>query len=438
MTKRLKFPTGLLDKVCKILQFERLEYEIHEEYDYPEANPMEWKGFELRPYQVKAFEKAIEYKRGMIKAATGAGKTAVIARVAGHYNLKTMIYVVSLDLLEQMRETLESSLGVEVGVIGGGECKIRQINICSVWTAGLACGEELKKAEDEVVVDKWSPKKAQRDEIRQLVKEAQVVILDEAHFAAAASIQMILKNSENAVYKYGFTATPWRTGGDDILLEAAFGRTIFEISASELIKLGYLVRPKILFKEIPELDKKIEKNWPTVKKEYVTKNDIRNQILVDTTLKLLEKGRRPLMLFREIGHGKTLRKLFPDAVKTEMVSGMLSKDERERIKRDFKRGKIDVILASTVYDQGVDIKELDALVLCSGGKSTARALQRIGRVIRIDPENGKEDALIVETYDQVHYMQKHSIQRYDIYVSEQEFKVKVGPAMSEKLSHRRK
>lgn len=437
LTKRLKFPSGLVPRVCRLLDVRLVPYEVIEHIDYPEyQETVSWQGPSLYPYQEEVVTRALSCKRGMIKAATGSGKTIMISKIVAEYNVPTMIYVVSLDLLSQMRETLEEALGVEVGVIGGGECVIRKINVCSVWTAGLACGEKMKKTalEEDITPDKWKPSDIQREQIVQAVHDARLVVLDEAQFAAANSIRMILRNSTSASYKFGCTATPWRTSGDDILLEAAFGDQICNISATQLIEAGYLVTPKIAFRDIPPYHTKIPKEWAAVKSRYIVSNDERSNILIQNTLALLEMGRRPLMLFREIKHGKSLLSRIPDGIRTRMVTGSVSAIERDAIRQDFKDGQIDLLLASTVYDQGIDIKELDALILCGGGKSTAKALQRIGRVIRGNREGNKVDALVVETFDQEKYVQRHSFARYSIYKSESAFLLQAGPAMSQYLS----
>ena len=440
LQKSLKFPSGLLDSVERILKKKDIEYETRIGYSFPDAEEvLPWKGPRLYPYQEDAVDIALDKKGGMLKMATGAGKTFIISQLVAELNLPTVVYTVSLDLLSQMQETLESSLGIEVGVIGGGQCKIRDINVCSVWTAGLAFGQKIGKSyDDEIESDTWSPGEEQRFDICEMIENSKVAILDEAQFAAAASIQMILRNSKSAVYKYGFTATPWRTAGDDILLEAAFGKRIVDINASTLIDKGYLVPPKIAFRDMPKYPKVLPKKWPAIKSSYINNNDVRNQILIDNTTKLLEMGRRPLLLFRELAHGKSLLSMMPADVRTRMVTGRLSREERDVIRQEFKDGEVDCIIASTVYDQGIDIKELDALVLCAGGKSTAKALQRIGRVIRADHEGGKKDALIVETFDQTHYMEDHSIIRHDIYRTEPAFKIKMGPAMESRVGRRRK
>lgn len=433
LSKKLIFPTGLLDKVCDVLKSFGLEYEIVDTIKYPDREEsLNWVGPELFDYQKDIVSRALDCKRGMIKSCTGSGKTIVISKIVSEYNFPTMIYVVSLDLLGQMKDTLENCLGVEVGIIGDGKCVIKNINVCSVWTAGVVCGESSKKIEleEDTRRDRWDPNLEQKRSILEVIKNAKLVILDEAQFAAANSIRMILRNSVSASYKFGCTATPWRSNGDDILLEAAFGPRICDISATQLIREGYLVPPKIIFRDVPQYVGRLKKNWETIKHSYIVNNHVRNNILVGNTLKLLEMGRRPLMLFRDLQHGKALVNLLPPSVKVASVTGNIKTSERDAIRKDFISGKIDLLCASTVYDQGIDIKELDALVLCSGGKSTAKALQRIGRVIRSNKSGNKKDAIIVDTFDQAAFVKQHSIIRYETYKTEDAFIVKTESCMS--------
>ena len=437
LTKGLKFPTGCLNTVCELLDKKSIQYLIVDSRQWvtPAPSGLSWHGYDLYDYQNKIVETAIDKKCGMIKAATGSGKSLIISRLAYEYNMPTVVYVVSLDLLSQMHEELERSLGVSVGIIGGGKCSIEKINVCSAWTAGKVFAKSKKSQrediEEDVSVDKWTPSELQKKKIKDMVEGAKLVILDESQFAAASSIQAILNNSKSAAHKFGFSGTPWRSGGDDLLLEAAFGSNICDLSATELIEKGYLVPPKIFFRDIPEYEFQIKKKWVDVKSSYIIENEVRNKLLIGNVTKLLEMDRKPLVLFRERKHGRALESMLPSGINYRYVDGIISKDERDQIRKDFKAGNVDLILASTVYDQGVDLPGLDALVLAGGGKSTAKALQRIGRVIRGNPDGKKTEALVVETFDQANFVRSHSIMRYRAYGTEPGFEIKMGSSMED-------
>lgn len=438
LTKGLKFPTGCLELVCSILDSYSIDYTLNDKRSWQnkKAGGLKWHGFDLYDYQNEIVDIAMDKKCGMIKAATGAGKSIILSRIVYEYNVPTVIYVVSLDLLEQMHTTLEKCLGVPVGMVGGGKCSIEKITVCSAWTAGKAYSkgkQEKESLDEDVKPDKWTPNSQQKQSIKQMIEGAELVILDESQFAAASSIQAILKNSKSAAHRYGLSGTPWRSDGCDLLLEAAFGSNICDLKASKLIREGYLVQPKIAFRDIPKYGGKIKKNWSEVESKYILENEIRNEILIKNLKKLLDLGRRPLILFRKHKHGRLLEELLPTDINYSYITGDTSLEDRIEIRDDFGSGKTDLLLASSVYDQGVDLPALDALILAGGGKSTAKALQRIGRVIRANKDGGKKDAYVVETFDQESYVKSHSIIRHGVYKTEPEFKIKIGENMQKHL-----
>ena len=87
----------------------------------------------------------------------------------------------------------------------------------------------------------------------------------------------------------------------------------------------------------------------------------------------------------------------------------------------MRKGEPQITIASVIFDEGIDVRPLDTLILAGGGKSPTRALQRIGRILR--PYEGKKDAIAVDFMDNCKYMQSHSKRRLSIYKTEEEFKI---------------
>jgi superfamily II DNA or RNA helicase len=88
----------------------------------------------------------------------------------------------------------------------------------------------------------------------------------------------------------------------------------------------------------------------------------------------------------------------------------------------MKRGEHQITISSVIFDEGIDVKPLDTLILAGSGKSSTRALQRIGRILR--PYPGKNDAIAVDFIDHCKYLKKHSQARLKIYETEREFVIK--------------
>ena len=104
-----------------------------------------------------------------------------------------------------------------------------------------------------------------------------------------------------------------------------------------------------------------------------------------------------------------------------LLSGKDSSDTREEAKQRLEDGEINCIVASTIFDIGVDLPSLSGLIIAGGGKSSVRACQRIGRVIR--KHSGKEYSAVIDFQDQAPFLKTHSKIRHKIYASEEEFDV---------------
>ena len=94
----------------------------------------------------------------------------------------------------------------------------------------------------------------------------------------------------------------------------------------------------------------------------------------------------------------------------------------ERVKQDFATGKIKVLI-STLFDEGVDIPSVVAIIDAGGGKSPIKALQLIGRAIR---KFGKKKRayifMFIQPYQHLH---KHSNARAQILKTEEAFNLQI-------------
>ena len=144
--KTKKTYTGLVDYVTKILDELQEEYEIIDNRvkHKPNANfklvdKIDIGGgksvpLSFRPYQKEIVEGATE--RECIQAATGAGKTFMMAALIEKFNVKPVsIFADKLSLCTQIKEEFEKFLGVPVGIVGGGMNQREDITVYSVQSA---------------------------------------------------------------------------------------------------------------------------------------------------------------------------------------------------------------------------------------------------------------------------------------------------------------
>ena len=427
LTPTLQFPTGLVGRVQDFYSDAKKEIEIVDKRPAKSTgkpkfilNNLEKLNKPPYPYQLEILDVIDKNDRGIIKVATGGGKSLIAALIAAKLGKKTIIYVIGKDLLYQFHDFLSSAFDEKIGIIGDGKCEIHDINVASVWTIGQAIGMNKKNILLDSDDDEEELSKNKYVDILKLMKATKVHIIDECHMSACETIQQIFKHS-SAEHIYGLSGSPWRDDGADLLIESVLGKYIVNISASYLIDRDYLAQPMIRFRVVPPYHYELERVYPSIYKKYVVENDIRNGLILEAAKTMVEKGYQTLVLFSSLKHGKILHELFSQHLRCAILNGSNSKEEREQVKKNLMEHKIDCVLASKIFDIGVDIPSLAGLVIACGGKSTVKALQRVGRVIRKYP--GKKFAVIVDFIDQAPFLDNHSKIRYKIYKSEDGFDV---------------
>lgn len=427
MNSQLVFPIGLLPRAEQFYKDWEKDYKVvdlrkkripNQPIDI--SQKLKELNLDPRDYQLEVLEAVKNVDRGIIRAATGSGKTLMIAMIAAWFNKKTAVYVIGKDLLYQFYNLFVSIFGKDkVGIVGDGHCEIKDFNIVSVWTAGVALG--LKKNailldnddSEEIAITKY-------EEVRNLIKNVKIQMLDECHAVVCDTIQKIYKQSQ-AEATFGFSGTPWREDGQDLMIEGMLGKYLVNIPASILIEKGVLAKPKIRFVNVPPNPEVVGKNYKSIYSQYVVENDMRNNLILEYAKKLTDKNYQTLVLFNNIKHGELLYELISPHISCALLSGKDDAETRDEVKQKLLNKEINLVIASRIFDIGIDVPSLSALILGSAGKSSIRTLQRVGRIIRKYP--GKQFVYVIDFADNCQYLRNHSKIRYKTYCSESGFEV---------------
>jgi len=424
----LTFPYGLLDRVRefylkhdKIVSIDNRKalcspFEPIDIYD--RLSQMGKKPYD---YQIEISDITKHVDHGIIRAATGSGKSIVATLMTAQFGKSTIIYVIGKDLLYQLHSFFTDVFQMDIGIIGDGLCDIHDINIASVWTIGQALGMKKTKIITDETDDEKALDRSKYDDILQLMRFAKVHIFDECHLAACDTIQAISRKIVPE-HIYGMSASPWRDDGADLLIESIFGGIIVDLPASQLIEQGYLVQPIIKFIKVSKQRFPKGKKYQSIYKDYIIENNERNNLIINGAKRLVEQGYQILVLYSRISHGEYLYKEISKIMPCMRLSGKDSSKVRDEAKTKLENKEINCIVASTIFDIGVDLPSLSGLIIASGGKSTVRALQRIGRVIRNFPN--KHYAAVIDFVDQARFLKAHSVIRYQMYASERGFDVR--------------
>lgn len=226
-----------------------------------------------------------------------------------------------------------------------------------------------------------------------------LVIVDEAHHAAAVSYRNILAglgcySGMPGTRAVGFTATMAR--GDGQGLGGVWDDVVYTRSPLWMMSRGHLVDPvsKLIDVDALHLDQ--------VKR---SKGDYQAKDLGDAMMeaggpqiiaKVLEQHaadrRSPIVFTPTVEVARATAEALPDAA---YVHGGTPREERLNIYRRFRTGEVRTLVNCMVLTEGADFPFADCAVIARPTKSQPLFVQMVGRVLRPSPATGKRDALVL-------------------------------------------
>lgn len=394
--------TGLVPHIVKVLHKCNIPFKIIDKRIKPESNA---KFDLLPPYQLRDYQEDIVNRassRELIQAATGAGKTFIMYNLIRKFGVKPVVVIApKVSLAEQIKDEFEKFSGHKIGIVGGGYHDIQDITVCTPMSAP-----------------------------EELLKECKGIYYDECHNLPSNSIFNTSVKAKNAFYKIGVSATPWRDSGDDLMIEAAISirKPNLSINASKLIAKEKLTPCNIVF--IPFKETHEWEGYHETYKKAISENENRNNMISKLAYNLtFKKGRTTLILVQKIKHGDNLvekiSKLYSPKTKIvngieiseiEFLSGRDDAKRRSEVLQSVKDGFTKILIGSTIADEGLDVPKLDALILAGSGKTSTRAFQRVGRVLRL--YEGKTNAIVFDILDYTKTFKRHALTRKALYETE--------------------
>lgn len=225
------------------------------------------------------------------------------------------------------------------------------------------------------------------------------IIVDEFHHAAADSYQELL-----AYYKpkilLGLTATPERMDGKDVL-KYFDGRIASKMLLGEAIERNLLSTFQY-FGVTDDVDYRKFK-WTRGKYEIgelekVYTADTRRCALVLNSIKKYVNDLdavKGLGFCVSVAHAEYMAEYFnKNGVPAIALSSKSADDVRDEAKDDLVSGKIKFIFVVDLYNEGVDIPEVDTILFLRPTESATVFLQQLGRGLRLSP--GKDCLTVLD------------------------------------------
>ncbi|KKN92326.1 hypothetical protein LCGC14_0208170 [marine sediment metagenome] len=408
------FPTGLLPYIhAELAALATMPFTFNDLRHRPQMPSYEY-SVPLRDYQADAFLAAVNNKvfmgttagyhwpQGVLQIATGGGKTELAVALCQAIPVPTMFIVHRKHLVTQARERFKK-YGIDTGQIGDG---VFDPNTSGVTVATVQTLDRLFKEGDN-------------EKIKQFLG-AEQIFFDEAHLAASKiavgnQLVSVSRQFRRAYYRFGLTATPFlKDEYSNQLLMGCTGDRLAHITNERLIKAGYLTPPRVVIIKMPDIGR--PKSWPDVYDHAIVLNLNRNKRIIEELVKCPKPA---LVMTSRLGHASILRRMaINKGIPVPAVhNGATKNKDRTKGIADLQSGKISAIIATGIYEEGVDIPNLRTLILAGGGKSKVAALQKIGRGLR--KAAGKHEVLVIDFNDQTGaILKRHSAARKKIWEEE--------------------
>ncbi|MCK9921142.1 DEAD/DEAH box helicase family protein [Frankia sp. AgPm24] len=344
--------------------------------------------YSLRPYQQRAVA-AIERDLGtdgtaLLILATGLGKTVIGGEVIGDLiatrpDARVLVVAHMRDLVGQLEKALWRHLPK------------------SVHTR-LLTGESRPRSLDGVVV-------ATIESALSAVRAGyapDLIMIDETHHVAEAGRFAELLDLCPTAGRFGVTATPWR--GDKFDITTRFGDPSFKMGIAEGMAAGYLAA----------VDYKLYADgvdWDTVRDisrhGYSIKDLNRHLFLPQRDEEIVEHLRaawreiaepRVIVFCQSIEHAEHMADLLsvsdPAWVDASHLHSGLPKRRRDVILNEFRLGRISVITCVDVFNEGVDVPDVNLIAFLRVTHSRRIFVQQLGRGLRLSP--GKKALTVLD------------------------------------------
>ena len=392
----LALPRCCEPDLTELLETAGASYEIEDKTFTGNEIRVGFKG-ELRPEQIPAAEALLAHDNGVLSATTAFGKTVIASYLISQRKVNTLVLVHTQALLNQWKKALSEFLEINETLPEFPKKRGRKKERSLIGQLGGA-KNNLSGFVDIAIMQSLISK----DEVRELVKDYGLVIVDECHHVSAVSFEQVLKEV-NAKYVYGLTATPARQDGHQPIIHMQCGPIRYQVDAKQQAEkrpFDHAVIPKFTSFAQPLTD---ETPWKITDAYAAMQiNEERNNKIVADVLAAVTEGRTPIVLTERYDHAKLLAEILGEKSRNVvLLSGKGTAKEKREILQGLSQIPADeplILVATGRYvGEGFDLPRLDTLFLAMPVSWKGTLAQYAGRLHR--NYEGKQEVLIYDYVD---------------------------------------
>ncbi len=336
--------------------------------------------FDIKPYphqrnilEQLSVERSVHGRyRNLVVAATGTGKTLISAfdfeRFWQHNPGATFLFIAHRE--EILKQSRDAYRGV-----------LRDSHFGELWVGNY------QPAHYRQLFVSIQTLNNQLDQLKLSADFYDFIVIDEVHHVAAQSYRKLLDFFQPSIL-VGLTATPERHDGGDIL--ADFGNVIAaEIRLPEAVNQRHLC-PFQYFAVDDDTDLR-QISWSSGRYDLVQLTNLytHNQARVDKILRSMHNIITDLSTMRALAfcvsrdHANFMVQQFLlKGIKADILTSD-NRDERSQKQQAIRSGAINVLCVVDIFNEGVDIPEIDTLLFLRPTESLTIFLQQLGRGLRL-------------------------------------------------------
>jgi superfamily II DNA or RNA helicase len=427
--KTRTFNYGLLHMVITNIQKYNIAYKIEDDLlpikiKFPDKiNPELWE------HQKRAVLKFLSHPYGTIEIPTGGGKTILSAEIIRLTDFDTVLFIVDSQLLlEQAITGISEYLKVNrktIGRIQGDTFEPKAITVAMIQTLqsikfGMKRLNKRHKDKKPIpLIQLKQQRKEKRFNLKKLetyLKQVKFLIIDEIHEYSSDERINTIRICNNVEAVLCLSATPEKSENliGNIKIKSLAGPIILKVLESELKKRGVLAQEDIILILIDHdknknIEFKEEDGYDTYENSLIIENERRNNILINTIQILKHLSIKTLVLFQYIKHGKNIQRVLGN----DLITNETKLPQRLSSMKSFLKKKGDVLLATNVFNKGLNLPEVEVLLNAGAGKEQSLIIQKKGRTLRTT--SIKKKAITIDIMDISEYFSEHSLSRIHVY-----------------------
>lgn len=374
---------------------EKFNKEIHRNIFHTETSDFVYQRYTLLPHQKQILDKLrVEREdrgnfKNLIVAATGTGKTVISAfdyqEFARTHSRARILFTAHRE--EILRQSLNAYRSV-----------LQDANFGTLW---VGANRPQEASEYEHLFVSISMFNSRFEEFFALLDSDfyDYIVIDEAHHSQADSYRKLFDHFQPQLL-VGLTATPERMDGKD--LRPDFGNRISaEIRLPQALQAGLLTPFQYLCIS-DDTDLSDDSLWSGQKYNIERLADklcakTRAQLIVDALHKYLadEYTCRALCFCVNKRHADFMaEQLRLYGFNAQSLTSDTPADERKQLAKDLREGTLHYLCVVDIFNEGVDIPEVDTVLFLRPTESLTIFLQQLGRGLRLSA--GKTELTVLD------------------------------------------